>query len=718
MDQEIVNLSAEKWYVRTGDGAMYGPASPLELVGWAAEARIVPGCQVSRDGVTWAPAETIPRLRMEWTVEITPEEKIGPLHLLAIGDLVREGTIPLGAELICAARNVRTTIDHHFFALLLQEARENLGGAAEEEKRLLEQVHEQWIPSIRADAEARLKATEQSRLAEQTQWKQLELSWQAEQAQWKAEQAQWKVEQARWKAEQTQWKANEQDRLTELARCKAGEQYWQAEEVQWKAVQKTWQAEKAQWLAEQAQWKEAEQSWSAEQLQWQAALEEARENSRILEEAQTAVQARLEGRANAAENECRRLTLQWEQERAEFSQVRQELIAELDKNKSRLDQLETAQEEALRSLDQFRATQGVERQKIADLARRYQEDTTALQQARDAALQSSALLAASLESADQERAGLRGELELARGRETSLRVELSDRKAKEEAQLRGVDQAHAETEAQTRIADELREQLAQQTQSSTRLAAALAQKQHLSVDLTPGPIDTVLLDESALLEQECAHLAELLDKLPSMTPAPAAAPTASSSPISVIDWMDPRPAPSQPMTAPQVVMSPVALRIQGAVKALRQAEKELAKQRQLYHDLIRSGADREAELTALVEQLKRDLEMSSRLVRQSMAEMEKREGELRQLRRAGAGGQSTAPTARNPVAPIEPEVLPPVTPENPPKKLAKDVPKREPNPVLAGLEKQARADLHNWQKQRAKAEPGAIGRIKKWISSD
>jgi hypothetical protein len=174
MDQETVQFSAEKWYVRTLDGATYGPASPLELVGWAAEARIVPGCQVSRDGVIWAPAETIPRLRMEWTVEIGPEEKIGPLHLLAIGDLVREGTIPLGAELVCAPRNLRTTIDHHFFALLLQEARENLGGAAEEETRLLRQIHEQWIPSIRADAEARLKATEQSRLAEHARWKKTE----------------------------------------------------------------------------------------------------------------------------------------------------------------------------------------------------------------------------------------------------------------------------------------------------------------------------------------------------------------------------------------------------------------------------------------------------------------------------------------------------------------------------------------------------------------
>jgi hypothetical protein len=705
MDQETSNYSPEKWYVRTVDGSTYGPAFPLELVGWAAEARIVPGCQVSRDGVIWAPAETIPRLRMEWTVEISPDEKVGPLHLLAIGDLVREGTIPLGAELVCAPRNVRTTIDHHFFALLLQEARENLAGAAEEETRLLRQIHEQWIPTIRADAETRLKATEQSRLSEQAKWRTAEQSWKAEKALWQAEQA--------------HWKEKEQSRLTELARYRAGEQYWQAEQSQWKAAQQSWQTEKAQWQAEQVQWKEAEQTWLAEQAQWTKALDEAGNNLRRQESEGAAVQSRLEERLSRADEEGRQLHLQLEREREAFTRVRQGLIAELDQNKTRLDQLETAQKEALRSLDQFRATQGVERQKIADLERRYQEDTAALQKSRDESLQSCALLTASLESADQDRAILRAELEAARSRETQLRVERSDRKAAEEAQLRVVEQAHAETEAQTRIADELREQLAEQTQSSTRLAEALAKKQHSPVDLTPGPMDTVLLDESELLEQECAHLAELLDKLPSMTPPPPAAPAASAPSISVMDWIDPRPAASSPSTSPPpAMMSPVALRIQGAVKALHLAEKELAKQRQLYHDLIRRGADREAELTALVEQLKSDLEMSSRLVRQSMEEMEKREGELRQLRRAGIAIPAPAATPRVSPSPLEPEVLPPVTPEGSPKKLARDVPLRDPKTVLAGLEKQARADLHNWKKQKAQADPGTMGRLKKWISRD
>jgi hypothetical protein len=679
----------------------------LELVGWAAEARIVPGCQVSRDGVIWAPAETIPRLRMEWTVEIGPEEKIGPLHLLAIGDLVREGTIPLGAELVCAPRNLRTTIDHHFFALLLQEARENLGGAAEEETRLLRQIHEQWIPSIRADAEARLKATEQSRLAEQARWKKTEQAWQAEKAQWQAEQA--------------EWKASEQSRLTELARYKAGELYSQAEQARWKKTEQAWQAEKAQWQAEQAQWKEAEQAWQAEQVQWTADLDEAVVNQRRLEEALADVQSRLDASVKNAEEEGRRLTLQLERERVEFTQVRQGLIAELDKSKSRLDQLEAAQEAALRSLDQFRASQGVERQKLADLERRYQDDTAALQKARDEALQSRDLLTASLDSADQERTALRGDLDAARGREASLRVELAEYEAAEADQLRVVEQAHTETEAQTRIADELREQLAQQTQSSTRLAEALAQSQQAPADLTPGPMDTVLLDESELLAQECAHLAELLDQVPAMAPAAPAAPAASSASPQVIDWINPRPsAPSSPAVPSPLMtaITPVALRIQGAVKVLLQAEKELAKQRQMYHDLIRRGANREAELTALVDQLKRDLEMSSRLVSQSMEELEKREGELRQLRRAGAGGQVPSSASRVSEVPVEPEVLPPIASETSPKKLAPNVPLRDPKAVLAGLEKQARADLHNWQKQRAQADPGTIGRLKKWISRD
>ena len=208
-------------------------------------------------------------------------------------------------------------------------------------------------------------------------------------------------------------------------------------------------------------------------------------------------------------------------------------------------------------------------------------------------------------------------------------------------------------------------------------------------------------------------MAELLDRLPEEKAVPAV-----SEPVSAIDWIDPRPSIT-PVPAPLTPATPVSMRMQGAVKVLRQAEKELAKQRQLYHDSIRRGADREAELTAVVDQLRRDLEMSSRLVSQSMEEIEKREGELRQFRRGGAA-EAPPPAAPSPAVAVEPEVLPPENRQAPPKKLARDVPLRGTPGVLVGLEKQARADLHQWQKQRAQSEsePGTVGRLKKWILRD
>jgi hypothetical protein len=598
MEEVSPAIPGEKWYIRTADGAMYGPATPLELVGWAAEARIVPGCQISSDGLHWEPAEAMPRLRMDWVVELGPEDQIGPLNLLAVGDLVREGTIPLGAVLTCPGRQIRTTIDHHFFALLLQESRENLALAAGEEHRLLRQLTEDWIPAALQPVAAELQALRQTLETERADGEMARQVWESDRARLQKE--------------------------GEEARCRA---------------------------------QQAEESGVRAERQWR-------------------------DRLGQAEGEIRRQALQGEAEREEFARVRQGLIGELDQVKTRLAELQGVHEAAQRELDQFRAEQGAERRRHLEVEQRYQAELSALRSERDDVLQSRSLLAATVASAEKEHAALREELNALRQREAQVRIELAERVQAAGEQARLIEQGRGAVEAQTRIADELRAQLAHQTQSNAKLAEELSQTHRESPDLTPGPADTLLLDESELLAQECAHLAELLDHWPQEKTAHPVA-----EPVSAIDWIDPRPAIT-PVPAPLSPATPVSLRIQGAVKVLRQAEKELAKQRQLYHDSIRRGADREAELTALVDQLRRDLEMSSRLVSQSMEEIEKREGELRQLRRGGTTVEP--PPAAPPLAvAVEPEVLPPENRPVPPKKLARDVPLRSPPGVLAGLEKQA-----------------------------
>lgn len=92
------------WYLRKADGRNFGPVELEELRAWAAEGRIGPGESVSRDLRTWAPAKDVPELEMQWVVRLPDGSDYGPLHLLALGGLVRRGVLgPLDA-----VRNART----------------------------------------------------------------------------------------------------------------------------------------------------------------------------------------------------------------------------------------------------------------------------------------------------------------------------------------------------------------------------------------------------------------------------------------------------------------------------------------------------------------------------------------------------------------------------------------------------------------------------------
>ncbi|MDI6775285.1 MAG: GYF domain-containing protein [Verrucomicrobiota bacterium] len=53
------------WHVRLADHTVYGPMDLSTLCEWAAQNRIAPGSDVSRDQRQWQAAETIPQLKME-----------------------------------------------------------------------------------------------------------------------------------------------------------------------------------------------------------------------------------------------------------------------------------------------------------------------------------------------------------------------------------------------------------------------------------------------------------------------------------------------------------------------------------------------------------------------------------------------------------------------------------------------------------------------------
>jgi len=87
------------WHLRLQDGKLFGPVSEGELYAWAADCRIGPGQQVSRDRKQWQPVESIPELRMQWHVRLVNGALYGPLNAFAVPHLVREGVAVADAPL-------------------------------------------------------------------------------------------------------------------------------------------------------------------------------------------------------------------------------------------------------------------------------------------------------------------------------------------------------------------------------------------------------------------------------------------------------------------------------------------------------------------------------------------------------------------------------------------------------------------------------------------
>ena len=90
------------WYVRSEEGAVYGPASSASLLDWVRDGRVTPSGYVSKDRINWVPPQTIPELEMKWLVEIELGKYFGPFHRELVKQLVADGSVPSGARIYCA----------------------------------------------------------------------------------------------------------------------------------------------------------------------------------------------------------------------------------------------------------------------------------------------------------------------------------------------------------------------------------------------------------------------------------------------------------------------------------------------------------------------------------------------------------------------------------------------------------------------------------------
>lgn len=84
-----------EWYLRKVEGPIYGPVDAITLWRWAADGRIAPDDAVSQDQNAWLTAHTVADLAMDWRVLLADNQAYGPVHLLALRDLLREGVVTL-----------------------------------------------------------------------------------------------------------------------------------------------------------------------------------------------------------------------------------------------------------------------------------------------------------------------------------------------------------------------------------------------------------------------------------------------------------------------------------------------------------------------------------------------------------------------------------------------------------------------------------------------
>ncbi len=117
-------------FLRTPDGAVYGPVDMVTLCAWGTDARIIPGCALSADKSEWKPAETYPEMRLNWMVQLPDGTLYGPLNLLAIWALAEESSIRRGSTIIERATGRRALLDESSLPLIIEEARVMLSGGA------------------------------------------------------------------------------------------------------------------------------------------------------------------------------------------------------------------------------------------------------------------------------------------------------------------------------------------------------------------------------------------------------------------------------------------------------------------------------------------------------------------------------------------------------------------------------------------------------------
>ncbi len=162
------------WYLQKSDKTIYGPVDLATLCGWAASGRIMPDDEVSSDKKTWQAAPALADLKMVWLIDLGEGERFGPVHQLALADLVRDGSAPVDQPVIHATDGTTCTLAEAVLPALLKQPAPLAPApipepvAAPEPPPPPPAVEDPELPRLRSllsEAEARLRELELARRA-------------------------------------------------------------------------------------------------------------------------------------------------------------------------------------------------------------------------------------------------------------------------------------------------------------------------------------------------------------------------------------------------------------------------------------------------------------------------------------------------------------------------------------------------------------------------
>ena len=106
-----MNENATQWYLKMDDNSVFGPAPEHLLREWAEQGRIIPGNKISRDQKQWVATETLTALNLDWMIQLPNGPMYGPLNLMAVTDLIIEGTVAPDALMVHTGTQEETSAD-------------------------------------------------------------------------------------------------------------------------------------------------------------------------------------------------------------------------------------------------------------------------------------------------------------------------------------------------------------------------------------------------------------------------------------------------------------------------------------------------------------------------------------------------------------------------------------------------------------------------------